>query len=79
MHLDVGTNTRSILEDPFYQGLRQTRDQSEAYDELVAEFFRAAKATYGRNVLIQVRMCLWCHLLLPNDSLFYLVTVRRFR
>lgn len=53
VHIDVGTNTASILEDPFYQGLRQPRDTTNAYDELVAEFFDAAQAAYGRNVLIQ--------------------------
>lgn len=53
VHIDVGTNTPSILEDPFYQGLRQRRDRSAAYDELIAEFFEAAQAAYGKNVLIQ--------------------------
>ncbi|KAF0732296.1 hypothetical protein Ae201684P_014916 [Aphanomyces euteiches] len=51
--LDVGTNTQSILDDPFYMGLKQKRDRSEKYDELVDEFMHAAKAKYGPQVLLQ--------------------------
>jgi hypothetical protein len=52
--IDVGTNTASIREDKAYLGLRTTRDRSSRYDELIDEFFTAAKEVYGRNVLIQV-------------------------
>lgn len=58
VHIDVGTNTQSIIADPFYQGIRQPRDRSVAYDELIAEFFDAAQEAYGRNVLIQVKTAL---------------------
>ncbi len=54
VHIDVGTNTQSILEDPYYIGLRKTRDRSSAYDELISEFFDAAQDLYGKNVLVQV-------------------------
>ena len=53
VHLDVGTNTQSILDDPYYMGLKQPRERGPAYDELVAEFFAACQDKYGRNVLIQ--------------------------
>jgi malate dehydrogenase (oxaloacetate-decarboxylating)(NADP+) len=52
--LDVGTNTQSILEDPFYMGLRQKRDRSSAYDAFIDEFMQAAKDKYGPQVLLQV-------------------------
>ena len=55
VHIDVGTNTQSILDDPYYIGLRKHRDRSSAYDELVAEFFDAAQELYGKNVIIQVK------------------------
>ncbi|RHY91359.1 hypothetical protein DYB35_007910 [Aphanomyces astaci] len=51
--LDVGTNTQSILDDPFYMGLKQKRDRTEKYDQLVDEFMHAAKAKYGPQVLLQ--------------------------
>ncbi|ETW03349.1 hypothetical protein H310_04840 [Aphanomyces invadans] len=51
--LDVGTNTQSILDDPFYMGLKQKRDRTEKYDQLVDEFMQAAKAKYGPHVLLQ--------------------------
>ncbi len=53
VHLDVGTNTDSILKSPYYMGLRQKRDNSEAYDNLIQEFFDACQKKYGRDVLIQ--------------------------
>jgi malate dehydrogenase (oxaloacetate-decarboxylating)(NADP+) len=51
--LDVGTNTDSILQDPYYVGVRQKRDRSEKYDQLVEEFVTAAQTLYGRDVLLQ--------------------------
>lgn len=51
--IDVGTNTASIRDDKAYMGLRASRDRSPRYDELIDEFFSAAAAAYGRNVLIQ--------------------------
>ncbi len=51
--IDVGTNTQSIREDKAYIGLRQPRERSELYDDLLNEFFSAAKEVYGRTVLLQ--------------------------
>jgi malate dehydrogenase (oxaloacetate-decarboxylating)(NADP+) len=51
--IDVGTNTESILNDPAYVGLRQKRDRSQKYDELIEEFIRSANKLYGRTVLFQ--------------------------
>ena len=53
IQIDVGTNTKTIRDDPAYVGLRQERDRSPAYDSLIAEIFSAAKEAYGENVLIQ--------------------------
>jgi malate dehydrogenase (oxaloacetate-decarboxylating)(NADP+) len=51
--LDVGTNNKQNLEDPYYLGLKQPRERGPAYDALVKEFFTAAQDKFGRNVLIQ--------------------------
>jgi malate dehydrogenase (oxaloacetate-decarboxylating)(NADP+) len=51
--LDVGTNNQAFLDDPFYMGLRQKRDQGPQFEQLVDEFMNAAKAKYGPQVLLQ--------------------------
>lgn len=51
--IDVGTNNEEFLKDPSYVGLRQKRDRSEKFDELIEEFFQASQKLYGRNVLLQ--------------------------
>ena len=53
VHIDVGTNTQSILDDPMYMGLRQLRDRSSTYDELIEEFILACQNLYGKTVLLQ--------------------------
>jgi malate dehydrogenase (oxaloacetate-decarboxylating)(NADP+) len=54
VHIDVGTETKSLIDDPAYMGLRQPRVRGQAYDDLLKEFFDACQDAYGRNVLIQV-------------------------
>ena len=50
--IDVGTNTRSLIEDEFYTGLKQPRVRGEAYDELLEEALTALTARYP-GVLVQ--------------------------
>jgi malate dehydrogenase (oxaloacetate-decarboxylating)(NADP+) len=53
VHIDVGTNRESLHTDPYYFGLKQKRDRSENYYQLVEEFIQSAQKVYGREVLIQ--------------------------
>src|SRR6476646_1981726 len=50
--LDVGTNNETLLNDPYYVGLRQKRLSGAAYNEFVDEFVTAARAMFP-GVLIQ--------------------------
>ena len=50
--LDVGTNNQTLLDDPYYVGIRQKRLNGTAYDEFVDEFVNAARAAFP-GVLIQ--------------------------
>ena len=50
--LDVGTNNQTLLDDPYYVGLRQKRLSGPAYDQFVDEFVTAARAAFP-GVLIQ--------------------------
>jgi malate dehydrogenase (oxaloacetate-decarboxylating)(NADP+) len=50
--LDVGTNNETLLNDPYYVGLRQKRLSGAAYDDFVDEFITAARAAFS-GVLIQ--------------------------
>uniref|UniRef100_A0A8C7ZBT6 Malic enzyme n=1 Tax=Oryzias sinensis TaxID=183150 RepID=A0A8C7ZBT6_9TELE len=51
--IDVGTNNETLLKDPFYMGLYQKRDRSQAYDDLIDEFMEAVVNKYGQDTLIQ--------------------------
>jgi malate dehydrogenase (oxaloacetate-decarboxylating)(NADP+) len=50
--IDVGTNNQTLLDDPFYVGLRQRRVTGKAYDDLIEEFINAAHEVFP-GVLIQ--------------------------
>ncbi|WP_323844566.1 NAD-dependent malic enzyme [Microbulbifer magnicolonia] len=50
--LDVGTNNRTLLNDPMYMGWRHERISQEEYDEFVAEFVAAVKRRWPK-VLVQ--------------------------
>ncbi|WP_250460989.1 NAD-dependent malic enzyme [Microbulbifer litoralis] len=50
--LDVGTNNRTLLNDPMYMGWRHERISQEEYDEFVAGFIAAVKRRWPK-VLVQ--------------------------
>eukprot|EP01083_Nonionella_stella_P038216 103984_1 len=51
--IDVGTDNETLLKDSSYVGLRQKRDRTELYDELIEEFMTAVANRYGASTLLQ--------------------------
>ncbi len=49
--LDVGTDNKTLLEDPFYLGWRHPRLRGEEYKDLVEEFVTAIKHLFPRALL----------------------------
>src|SRR6202011_1295702 len=46
--LDVGTDNQTLLEDPFYIGVRQRRVRGQEYFAFVDEFVEAVESLYTR-------------------------------
>ncbi len=50
--IDVGTDNQTLLDDPFYLGLRQKRERGPDYDRLITEFITAVQERWP-DCLIQ--------------------------
>ena len=49
--LDVGTDTPTLLDGPFYIGIRQQRARGAVYDEFIEEFVSAVQTVFPKAVL----------------------------
>eukprot|EP00486_Rosalina_sp_Unknown_P003140 CAMPEP_0201573420 /NCGR_PEP_ID=MMETSP0190_2-20130828/17277_1 /ASSEMBLY_ACC=CAM_ASM_000263 /TAXON_ID=37353 /ORGANISM="Rosalina sp." /LENGTH=752 /DNA_ID=CAMNT_0048000395 /DNA_START=176 /DNA_END=2434 /DNA_ORIENTATION=- len=51
--IDCGCNTKAVRENEFYIGLREERNRSKDYDDLIEEFMKAATYRWGPATLLQ--------------------------
>jgi malate dehydrogenase (oxaloacetate-decarboxylating)(NADP+) len=49
--LDVGTNNATLLEDPLYLGMRQSRVRSESYYAFIDEFVEAVQELFPKSCI----------------------------
>ena len=51
--VDVGTNNKTLLNDPLYIGTKTERITGEVYDDLMDEFIAAVKRRFGERTVVQ--------------------------
>jgi malate dehydrogenase (oxaloacetate-decarboxylating) len=51
IYLDVGTNNKKLLEDPYYLGARHPRISKEEYDKFIAQFLTAISKQFPKAFL----------------------------
>lgn len=51
--LDVGTNNKNLINDPFYIGLKQKRVRGVEYDYFLDNFMKAVTKRFGIETLVQ--------------------------
>jgi len=51
--LDCGTNTQTLINDPYYFGMKTSRVTGAKYDAFIEEFMTAVVRRFGQSTLIQ--------------------------